>query len=44
MSEQEVALVESKSSHSRLAAFTLTVGADGKVAKAVPFGKIKAEE
>ena len=40
----EAALVEPKSGYSRLATFTLTVGADGKVTKKVSFGKIKAEE
>ena len=40
----EAALVEPKSGYSRLATFTLTLGADGKVAKKVAFGKIKAEE
>ena len=40
----EAALIEPKSGYSRLATFTLTVGADGKVSKKVSFGKIKAEE
>ena len=40
----EVALIEPKSGYSRLATFTLTVGADDKVAKAVSFSKIKVEE
>ena len=37
----EVALIEPKSGYSRLATFTLTVGKDGKVSKAVMFSKIK---
>ena len=40
----EAALIEPSSSYRRLATFTLTVGADGKVAKAVSFSKIKVEE
>ena len=37
----EVALIEPKSGYSRLATFTMTVGADGKVAKVVAFSKIQ---
>ena len=36
----EVAIIEPTSGYSRLATFTLTVGSDGKVGKAVSFSKI----